>query len=318
MEHRILALDQIELKDERFRTSYFFSLDQLILSIKKIGLLYPPCVVLRDNHFVLVSGWRRVLACLKLSFSSTEVLVLKERDDLRAFLATFYENLGTRDFSLVEKAEVLSRLKKFGLSKAEIQKYYFPLLGIPPSPFHLDIFLALADFDLSLKKSIHEKNMTFPIVRLLSELRPGERTLVLPLLLPLGQNKREEILQDLVEISRRDDVIIEEILGDPEIQKTLNSRKLSPFQKAEKIRLALRKIRFPRLSSRQESFERSLKKVHWPEEIGLKPSAFFEEDSLALTFRFKNKKEFQARVSKLQELASQPELSQILKKPSDV
>jgi ParB/RepB/Spo0J family partition protein len=318
MERRILALEQIDLKDERFRTSYFFSLDHLIVSIKKIGLLHPPLVVFRSGHFLLVSGWRRVFACLELSLSPIKILVLEEKEDLRAFLVAFYENLATRDFSFVEKAEFLSRLKKFGVNNTEIKKHYFPLLSIPPSPFHLDVFLTLADFDFSLKKAIHEKNMTFPTVRILSEFRPKERTLILPLLLPLGQNKREEILEYLLEISRKNDVAIEEVLGDTEIQETLNSQKLSPLQKAERIRLALRGKRFPRVSSWQESFERSLKKMHWPEEIGLKPSAFFEEDALSVTFHFKNKNEFQARVGKLQELASQPELSKILKKPSDV
>jgi ParB/RepB/Spo0J family partition protein len=318
MERKVIALDQIDLNDERFRTSYFFSLDHLILSIKKIGLLHPPLVVFRNSHFLLVSGWRRVFACLELSLSPLEVLALEQKDDLRVFLVAFFENLATREFNLVEKAEVLSRLKNFGVNETEIQKHYFPLLGIPPSPFHLDVFLALADFDFSLKKAIHEKSMTFPTVRLLGEFRPKERMLVLPLLLSTGQNKREEILESLLEISRKNDVTIKEILDDTKIQETLNSQKLSSLQKAERIRLALREKRFPCIFSWQESFERSLKKMHWPEEISLKPSAFFEEDALSLTFHFKNEKEFQARVGKLQKLASQSDFSRILKKPSDV
>ena len=317
MERKLLALEQIDLKDERFRTSYFFSLDHLILSITKNGLLHPPCVVLRDNLFVLVSGWRRVLACLELTSSLREVLVMEEKDDLRAFLAAFYENLGTREFSFVEKAEVLSRFKKFGAREDELQKQYFPLLGIPRSPFHLDVYLALADFDFSLKKAIHEKNMPFSTVRLLGEFNAEERQLVLPLLLPLGRNKQQEILENLLEISRREDLAPGGILGDQEIQKALNTPKLSQLQKAERVRLALRRKRFPHLASWQESFERSLNKMRWPREINLKPSPFLEEDTLSVTFEFKTKKEFHAKVKKLESLASRPEFSRMRKIPSD-
>jgi hypothetical protein len=56
MERKNMALNKIFLKDERFRISYYFDLDKLIISIKEVGLLKPPLVTLREGRTILVSG----------------------------------------------------------------------------------------------------------------------------------------------------------------------------------------------------------------------------------------------------------------------
>jgi len=115
MKKEQFALKKISLEDERFRTSYHFSLEKLKLSIKEIGLLHPPLVTRRDNRFILVSGWKRVLACHELSLSSIPVYVIEEKDELQTFLIAFYENLAAREFGLLEKAEDSSDLIPSGL-----------------------------------------------------------------------------------------------------------------------------------------------------------------------------------------------------------
>jgi hypothetical protein len=93
----------------------------------------------------------------------------------------------------------------------------------------------------------------------------------------------------------------------------MESEKLSPLQKADKIRLILRKKRYPALSSRRESFDSLLKKLRLPKTVAVKPSPFFEEDNFSVNFSFGNRKELINSLLKLQELASKQELSAILK-----
>jgi len=83
MKKENLSPDEIYLKDERFRISYYFSLQRLMDSLRKIGLINPPLVTVRSGRFILVTGWKRVLACLKLSFPSIPVRVSEEKDDLQ-------------------------------------------------------------------------------------------------------------------------------------------------------------------------------------------------------------------------------------------
>jgi ParB family chromosome partitioning protein len=313
MKKKNLSLKEISLEDERFRISYYFSLEKLILSIQKVGLLNLPLVALRDKRFILASGWKRVLACIKLSLSSIPVFVLEEEDDLKTFLAAFYENFATREFSLLEKAEILSRLKKFGKDEKSIVKHYLPLLDIPSTLSNLESFLAFSRIEPEVKRVIHQKNMPFSSVKLIVGFTSQERKLLLPLLLPSGQNKLKEILEDLKEISRRNDIAAKKILSSKEILDIRGSEKLSPVQKADKIRLILRKKRYPALSLREESFNSLLNKLKLPKAVMVKPSPFFEEESFSLNFSFGSSEELKTNLLKLQELALKKEFSAIFK-----
>ena len=313
MKKKNLSLKEISLEDERFRISYYFSLEKLILSIQKVGLLYPPLVALRDKHFILASGWKRVLACIKLGMSSLPVFVTEEEEELKTFLAAFYENLATREFYLLEKAEILSRLKKFGEDEKKIVQRYLPLLDIPSTLSNLESYLAFSRFEPELKRIIHEKNMPFSSVKLLAGYNPQERKSLLPLLLPSGQNRMKEILEDLMEISRRNDIAPQKILSSKEVLDIMGHEKLSPLQKADKIRFFLKKKRYPALSSRKESFDYLLNKLRLPKTIVVKPSPFFEEENFSVNFSFGNSEELKTNLLKLQELTSKQEFSAIFK-----
>jgi ParB family chromosome partitioning protein len=313
MKRKNLSLKEISLEDERFRISYYFSLEKLILSIQKVGLLSPPLVALRDKHFVLVSGWQRILACIKLGLSSIPVFVIEEEDELKIFLAAFYENFAAREFSLLEKAEILFRLKRFGEDEKSIVKHYLPLLDIPSTLSNLESFLAFSRFEPEVKRLIHKKNMPFSSVKLLVGFTLQERKLLLPLLLPAGQNKLKGILEDLKEISRRNDIPPKKILSSKDILDIMGSKKLSPLQKTDKVRLILMKKRYPALSSREESFDSLLKRLQVPKTIEVKPSPFFEEENFTVNFSFGDREELKTKLIKLQELASKQEFSAIFK-----
>jgi hypothetical protein len=308
-----LALQKISLEDERFRTSYHFSLEKLKLSLKKIGLLHPPLVTRRDKRFILVSGWKRVLACRELSFSTVPVDMIEEKDELQTFLIAFYENLSARDFGLLEKAEALSRLRKFGEDETKIIRHYLPLLGIPQTLSHLDTYLAFSGLDPGVKKAAHEKNMPFPVLKLFSEFTSEEQRLLLPFILPLGQNKRKAILEDFMEISRRNDIPMKNLILSEEIQAIQSTDELTPLQKADKIRLLLRKQRYPVFSSWKDSFDSLLRRMRWPDEVSVDPSPFFEDENFTVTFTFQDQEQFRSNLKKLEELSSKDEFVQIFK-----
>lgn len=317
MKIKQVPLDGLYFQDERFRISPFFSLDKLILSLKKIGLIQPPLVTWRDNLLILVTGWKRVLACLEMSLSPIPVICLEEKSDLKLFQKAFYENLTVREYSLLEKAEILNKLVHFGEGEKSILEHYLPLLGIPQTTYHLDLYLAFSEFSPEVKKAAYEKAMPFAALELLVAFSPRDRHRLLPLLLPLGQNKQKELLEDCREISIRDELPVSRILREPDIQKFLDSKKLSPLQKSNKIRHILRKKRYPYLSSRQDHFDSALRKADWPKDVSLHPSPFFEEDRFTLQFSFRNKEELESHLSNLHAISTKKEFSGVFKPPAD-
>jgi len=312
-----IPLDILYLQDERFRISYFFSLAKLVLSLKKIGLTHPPLAAWRDNLLILVTGWKRVLACLELSLSPIPIVCLEEQSDLKLFQKAFYENLAIREYSLLEKAEIVKKLLHFGEEKKSILKHCLPRLGIPPTAYHLDAYLAVAALSPEMKTFIHEKQMPLASVELLIGFSPEDRQLLLPLLLPLSQNKQKELLEDCREISIREELPVNRILAAADIQEILDAKKLSPLQKSNKIRHLLRKQRYPHLSSRQERFQTALRKVDWPRDVSLHPSPFFEEDRVTLQFSFRNEQELKSCLSKLQAASANKEFSGVFKPSAD-
>jgi ParB family chromosome partitioning protein len=317
MKREEIHIKNINLKDERFRISYFFSLKGLLLSLKEVGLINPPLVTSRNRQLILVSGWKRVLACLELSLTSIPVWVVRSDDDLQMFLLAFYENLASREYSLLEKAEILRRLKKLGEKEQKIIRHYFPLLNIPQTSYYLDLYLTISRFSKDVKSSIHQKNMSLASMEIFAEFNSRERKLLLPLLQPLGQNKQQELLEDLHEISLRDSVSAQEILISEGMSKILHSEKFSSLQKSDRIRHWLRRKRYPRLSSRRKAFKQALRKSGWPEDISIEPSPFFEEEALTVQFRFKDKEELRSLLVRLQQISSKKEFAEVFEELSD-
>jgi hypothetical protein len=317
MNLRKISLDEVDYKDERFRFSYHFSLDAFLLSIKKIGLANPLAVTYRAGGLILVTGWKRFFASRELSLSPLPVIVLEEQDDLRAFLFSLYENLTHRDFDLLEKAEILHKLNGFIPNERQIVKEYLPLLRIPATLSYLDLYIKISRLETRWKRAIYEKKMSLPSIELLMEFDAEERELLLSLLLPLGQNKQRQILEDLIQVSKKEAISPGDILNSQRIRSVVQSKKLSPLQKAEEVRSLLNKERYPHLSALKESFDTSLKKVHLSKEVKVEPSSFLEDGEFSVSFNLIDEQEFHKRLVKLKKLVSDKDFFSVFKRIPD-
>jgi len=308
MRHEEVSLRAIDLRDERFRTSRATDLEGLIWSIKKTGLISPPIVCRRGRRYVLVTGWKRAQACRAVGFRKIPVLVTEETDELRLFLMGLYENLTTRELGLAEKAVCLEKLGRFGMTTKTLVKEYMPRLGLPATAGHLQWMFSLAVADKAVLDFIAEKSASPAVVKTLLRFPPAERRKILPLLRPLGQNKQKQVLEDLWEIGRRDELPVRRLFRRKEFQRILGSSRLSMLQKAERMRQLLRKIRHPGLSAREEAFRSTLRRMRWPRDITVQPSPGFEEDNITVSFRIGSREEFRAVMDKLEDAARRQEL----------
>ncbi|MFQ6109523.1 MAG: ParB/RepB/Spo0J family partition protein [Candidatus Aminicenantales bacterium] len=316
MEKEQIPLDRIDLKDERFRISFYFSTEKLLRSIQQIGLIHPPLVTRRDSRLILVSGWKRVLACQSIPLPSIPVRKVESSDDLETFLLAFYENWATREFTLLEKAEILRKLERLGEEEGRIIRNYLPLLDIPQTVYYLELYLKISRLESQTKAFIHEKKMPPPNVEWLVRFKRRERELLLPLLRPLGQNKQKEVLEDLWHVSLREGIPAERILKSEQVMTILESERLSPLQKSDRLRQVLRRRRYPQLTSWEKAFQNSLEKAGWPEEISIEHAPFFEEEEMTVRFRFRDEEEFRSCVQRLQKVASRGEFSRLFKRPT--
>jgi ParB family chromosome partitioning protein len=294
-----VPLRKISLRDERFRTSYFFDLDPIIRSIRRVGLTSPPLLRKEEKGFVIVSGWKRILACRKLGLKEIAALITEEKNDRRLFLWALEANRVARRLGPAEKAEVVLKLRKMGLPERNLLRTYLPLLGLPATAGHLKSILALARAELEVKRLVEEKDLPPHVVESILRFGSAERRLLLPLLRPLGQNKQKELLDDLWEIGRRDGIQARRILQRAEIRRALRPAGLSPLQRAERLRSLLKKMRYPRLSAREEAFAAAVRRIGWPKGVAVRPAPFFEDRDIMVSFSFRNREELKACLEKL-------------------
>ena len=314
MNYEYLNMEEINFTDDRFRISYFQPVRALAESILRAGVMQPVVVAIRDGKYVLVCGWKRALAGREIGLKKIPALVYDEKNDQKVYLTALDENLSSRSLSLVEKAECLTKIKSFGLSDETLVRKYCSKLSVPAKPAFLDIFLKIAGLDEDMKRFISEQDISLQVVQLLLEFNSKIWSDLMPYLESLGQNKQKQLLENLYEISRRENIPPELILKSKEILPILNNKNLSVLQKADQIRLALQKQRYPQYYSWKDLFESYIRRMSMPGDIHIDPSPFFEDDQITLKFRFGNRKEYEKKLSFLTDLTFHEEFTKLLEK----
>jgi len=316
MKFTTVDLDRIDIKDERFRISWFFSLNELESSINISGVLNPPVLIKRGNRLVIVSGWKRVLACLNLALSSIPVFICPDTEELKAFELPVYENLAVREYSQAEKAEIIAKLINFGAEREDILRRFLPLLKIPVQARYIDLYFAAAGFEPELKALLHKKDPDTTILQLLTGLGSEDRTILLPLLEPLGKNKLKELVIDIVELARKEDASVKEMLLRSEII-AVTGKNLTPIQKADNVRKLVKALLNPAQNAWKHAFDMVLKELGVSQGIVISAAPYFEDEDLALNFSFKSREEFLRKLSELKILAGKKEFTGLFNLKSD-
>jgi ParB family chromosome partitioning protein len=79
------------------------SLEDLLVSIKQKGLINPPLVRLKDDHYELVAGHRRFEACKLLGWQNITCHIV-DVDDKNAYEISLIENVQQKTMSPIEEA----------------------------------------------------------------------------------------------------------------------------------------------------------------------------------------------------------------------
>lgn len=316
MRLRIISLKAINLEDKRFCLSPVINFQPLVSSIREAGLLLPPVVRETDRDFILISGWKRVLACQQLNLTSFPVLILPSNtSDLEAFLRCLEENLSQRPLSLAERIEAVNKLAAYGLSPTEVVKKFMPRLALPASHRYYKFFLDLSKSQTpEFKKFLHETEIPLEALEVLASFPEPGRSLLFPYLKFLSFSRRREVILDLEAVILREKLSIGELLEVAEVKTTLEAEEIPPKRKAEALAGWLRRRRFPLIAAWEEEMERRKKEIGWPKEIKLFFDPTFEDDCLRVSFGFRSGEEFLARLEKLKAIAAKPELRHLFRR----
>lgn len=282
MEFKRGLLQEIDHKDLTFRYTLRPADRSLVLSIKESGLLQPVVVVEKMTGYIPVTGFRRLEAAEKAGLSEIPVLVLdKNVSTLQAFRLAFFDNLGHRILSIVEKSLVVKKFLDFGLEEQEIVKNVLTWLELPPNGLTVRVLLELAGEE-NLWMPIHEKNWRLQTVEKFLEFSRNERELVIDLISGLSLNQQSEIIDGFRTLKRRFGKSLYEILSQPEFCEIKEMRKKDRILAGEKLLEVLRSLVYPLVTRIRKEIDKEVKDLELPQRIKVEYDRSLEDNRLRI------------------------------------
>jgi ParB family chromosome partitioning protein len=309
-----VMLDDVDSADTTFRITTREELDNLILSIQKLGLMHAPVLKYNPPGYNIVCGFRRIAACRNLGWTQIPARVLRKNADVfeMAQLAVA-DNALQRPLNLVETSRALKLLTGVSTEK-QVLAAAAAELGLALSPGIVPKLKKICDLPLPIQKAILANVIDLSMALALDRFNPEDGQALLGLFdhLKLGLNRQRELLLLLEEISQREKIPIQQLMAEKPLNHILDNTKIDRSIKRQKVRTYLRRRRFPMISKAETQYNALVKQLKLGPNINLMPPKDFEGMTYTMTIRFDNRKELKNLKEKLEKIIDHPGLGKIL------
>ena len=163
---KIIPTDRIKDPERPLRTGLTpESVDDLIFSIKEVGIIQPLIVCESDGGFELIAGHRRLLAAEIVQLNEVPCIVV-DAEDLDKEVLKMHENIGRQDINPIDWANQLGYLKQqYKLSNANLaEKIGFSESWISE---HLEIL----NYPVEVLEAIRQGTLSFSAARELAKIK---------------------------------------------------------------------------------------------------------------------------------------------------
>lgn len=298
-------IDEIDSTDDYFRISSSFDPSNLAQSIKTIGLINHPYIIAKGNKFSIVSGFRRLSACRLLKLKRISVKQIDPNTSMiECSKLAISDNIFQRDLNLIEQSRCYALLDSVCKDKESFYKALSDT-GLPENPTLVTKIIPLCRLPQSIQAGIEKEAIPLSMAQLFLEIDEASALFLANLFqeLTLGLNKQREIFQMVIEIAKRDDLSLWDLLHHKALLNIMNDDQLDKTKKAFEIRQWLKEKRFPQLSGKLNTFRTEVETLKLGHRIRLTPPAYFEGKKFNLSLDFSNKQDlvdFRAAIRRLE------------------
>ena len=311
-----ISLKEINLDDDYFRLSdHRFDRKELLDSLDRHGVLFPPAVVPNETSFRILTGFRRISGAKEIGLEKIPVYILN--NDIRveeAFSFSIEENKTTRTLNLFEKATALWRMEESGLSEDKIINTFMPLMGLQSSPRIKEDVSALLNLPENLVDFILFKNLAPKNFRHLKGISPpslGFFENFVRTLLPSASDFIE-VTKGLSDLSRKHDQEVKELARSLGIEAAL-ALKEGKKERLEKIKKLIAAQKFPTLTKINQNLEKKVKNLESPPSLKISWDQTLERSEVAIELDIREEKEFDRCLETLKSPKFKKTLKEILK-----
>lgn len=279
---KTIAIREIDLEADDFSCSYPRIHGPLMESIRRVGVLRPVTLILRNGRYVVASGFRRALAAHRLGLTSLEYVELEAPlpDDASLFAMNLEDNLSTRPLNLFEKALAVKRLGK------ETEPY-LKLLGVEDGRRYR-VLDGLSD---AVKIFALERGFNEAATRIFTKLEPGMANHAVACARKFGLTASQvrELVEYGREIAERDSLPFFDVLN--RVEEGVDSGLENPAQRRNAFVERLRRERLPDYMETMAKIEECLAPVNGAPGLSVNPPPHLEGDAFTATLRFSSVEE---------------------------
>ncbi len=232
-----VPISNINFKNKSYTLRHSFNVDDLEESIKYEGLLYPPILVKENGGFVIVAGYRRLLACQKLGKEEVEC-VIHEKGDLEKdelLKISIAENTKRKALKPVEIAEALLRIKnELQLSDEELASQFGETFNIGSDSEIVQKYLKLNLFDEESKDLLAESSSEDVEFTIADVEEPSDRNALLDIVREykdIKKNQLKKIIDNAEKISQQGNSSLKGVFEEDSLKNILHDENLAGSKK---------------------------------------------------------------------------------------
>lgn len=291
-----VQLESIDLDDEQYCITTEANINNLIASIKHIGLINSPLLIKsKKTKFIIVCGFCRVKACKQLGLSDISAkIVPANADKFECIKLAIADNTFQRNLNLIEQSKALDKLSLFFKNEKSLSKAAAKI-GLPSNSAIIKKIKSLCRLPSQIQNYIISDIISLSTATELIALESDTALTLANLFnyLKLSLNKQKEMLTFVKEIALRENISIIKVIQSNYFQEILQNDNLDRTQKTQKIRFYLKQRRFPAITKAKEKFERNIKQLKFGNNVKLIPPNNFEGSFYTLKLNFSSLKELQ-------------------------
>ena len=309
-----VSLSSIDLEDNTFRITTDTRIEELILSIRSVDLLNPPILVKKSSGFQIISGFRRISACLSLGIAEIPARILNsDRKKLKCVKLAITENSLQRTLNLVEQSRSFYLLSGFYKDNDHLAEAA-SVLGLPNNPSIINKIKKICKLPRDIQNGVLSNTISLAMALELEMLEKDEGSAFAILFdnLKLSLNKQREIITHIKEIAIIDNISIINLLTKSHLREIADDKDLDRNQKINKIRIYLKQRRFPEITRAEKELEKKIKKLKLGSNMKLIPPKYFEGKGYRLNLYFESLEKLKKLKVNLDKIIQNSSLEDIL------
>ncbi len=309
-----IDLASIDLEDNTFRITTDTRIEDLILSIKSVGLLNPPILIKKTYGFQIISGFRRISAYISLGMVEIPArIVNSDGKKLECAKIAITENSLQRTLNLIEQSRSFYMLSGFYKDNDHLADAA-SALGLPDNSSIINKIKKICKLPREIQNGVLSNTISLSMALELEMLEKDEGSAFAILFerLKVSLNKQREIITHIKEIAIIENISIINLLTKSHLREIADDKDLDRNKKINKIRLYLKQRRFPEITRAEKELEIKIKKLKLGINMKLIPPKNFESSIYSLNLQFASMEQLQENKTALEKIIQNPILKYIL------